>query len=328
MEIPQVSVIVPVYNVEKYLSKCIESVIHQTFKDFELILVDDGSTDGSSKICDDWKDSDSRVKVIHKKNGGLSEARNIGLDNSKGNYVFFLDSDDYIMPDTLYSLYNAVQGKKKGIAVGNTLLIWDDKESKGRMILQGKLSPKKALLALLQDEIPNYAVGKLYSVDLWESVRFPVGKAFEDIRTIYKVFWESQYVYIEDYAGYCYLQRQNSITDRAVHTRLDAIEAYKEQLEFARVYCEEAVPVLEFKVQETTARYVVLDNYVKNRKIGKQLNTYKKWVFKNFKSILSGKLNPVDKRRCRIQLLALISPSMYSWIYITYVNWKKKRKCE
>lgn len=96
MDTQKISVIVPVYNVEKYLSRCIDSIISQTFSDFELILVDDGSTDSSGKICDEYGKKDGRVKVIHKRNGGLSSARNCGLENAKGNYICFVDSDDWI----------------------------------------------------------------------------------------------------------------------------------------------------------------------------------------------------------------------------------------
>jgi glycosyltransferase involved in cell wall biosynthesis len=101
-----ISVIIPVYNVEKYLRECVDSVLSQTYKSYEIILVDDGSTDGSGEICDEYIDGHSQVKVIHKANGGLSDARNTGLKNAKGEYVYFLDSDDYIVPDAFQKLIN------------------------------------------------------------------------------------------------------------------------------------------------------------------------------------------------------------------------------
>ena len=103
----KISVIVPVYNVEKYLTKCVDSIMNQTYKDLEIILVDDGSTDNSGKICDEYVKKDKRFKVIHKKNGGLSDARNVGIKNSTGEYLSFIDSDDYIDNDMIECLYNA-----------------------------------------------------------------------------------------------------------------------------------------------------------------------------------------------------------------------------
>ena len=108
-----ISVIVPIYNVEKYLIKCIESIINQTYKDLEIILVDDGSTDSSGKICDEFATKDNRIKVIHKKNGGLSSARNIGLDICKGNYISFIDSDDYIELDMYEKMIKIIVKKWK-----------------------------------------------------------------------------------------------------------------------------------------------------------------------------------------------------------------------
>ena len=105
---PIVSVIVPVFNVEKYLDKCIESLIKQKLKDIEIILVDDGSTDLSGKICDEWKTRDSRIQVIHKKNGGLSDARNVGVELAKGKYIGFVDSDDYVSDDMFQILYQNI----------------------------------------------------------------------------------------------------------------------------------------------------------------------------------------------------------------------------
>lgn len=106
MNIPQISVIVPVYNVEKYLSRCIESILSQTFTDFELLLIDDGSTDRSGEICDEYAKKDTRIRVFHTKNRGVSAARNLGLDNAKGEWISFVDSDDWVENDYLKSLFN------------------------------------------------------------------------------------------------------------------------------------------------------------------------------------------------------------------------------
>ena len=117
MENDLISVIVPVYNAEKYLKQCIDSVIDQTYTKFELILVDDGSTDACGKICDYYAKLDKRIQVIHKKNGGLSDARNTGVENSNGNWIFFLDSDDYICSETLELLLEIAIQKKAHLGI-------------------------------------------------------------------------------------------------------------------------------------------------------------------------------------------------------------------
>lgn len=116
---PEISIIVPVYRVEKYLDRCVNSILNQTFTDFELILVDDGSPDRCPFMCDEWGKKDHRIKVIHKKNGGLSSARNAGLEIYQGRYVFFVDSDDWIEKNALDILYNIAVSTKADIVVGN-----------------------------------------------------------------------------------------------------------------------------------------------------------------------------------------------------------------
>ena len=124
---PIVSVIVPVFNVEKYLDKCIESLIKQKLKDIEIILVDDGSTDLSGKICDEWKTKDSRIQVIHKKNGGLSDARNVGVELAKGKYIGFVDSDDYVSDDMFQILYQNIEKENADISICGMYHCYADK---------------------------------------------------------------------------------------------------------------------------------------------------------------------------------------------------------
>ena len=120
-EQPLISVIVPVYNVEKYLKKCVNSITSQTYENLEILLVDDGSTDLSGQICNEFEKNDARIKVIHKKNGGLSDARNAGLDRAKGQYYAFIDSDDYIQDNTIEIMLNAVKKNKSEISVCNMI---------------------------------------------------------------------------------------------------------------------------------------------------------------------------------------------------------------
>ena len=126
----QVSIIVPVYQVETYLRQCIDSILAQTFTDFELILVDDGSKDKSGEICEEYAGKDGRVRVIHKENGGLSDARNAGLEQAAGEYFMFVDSDDYIAPTMIERLYNSIQSESADIAACNFCYVFDKKEKK------------------------------------------------------------------------------------------------------------------------------------------------------------------------------------------------------
>jgi len=112
-----ISIIIPVYNVEDYLARCLESILFQSFKDFEVLLIDDGSTDGSGKICDAYAQNDTRIRVIHKVNGGVSSARNVGLNNANGQYISFVDSDDFVHPCFLEFLYNSIKSSKADISI-------------------------------------------------------------------------------------------------------------------------------------------------------------------------------------------------------------------
>ena len=125
----KVSVIVPIYNVEEYINKCIDSILNQTFREFELILVDDGSTDNSGNICDTYKSIDNRVRVIHKDNGGLSDARNFGIEAATGEFLYFIDGDDFIHEDTLESMYNSIMKTNSDISVCNMIRYYGEEDT-------------------------------------------------------------------------------------------------------------------------------------------------------------------------------------------------------
>ena len=258
-----ISVIIPVYQVQDYVEKCLRSVMEQTYNNIEIIVVDDGSKDNSYNICKKLSKEDSRINIYRKKNGGLSDARNYGIEKSTGTYIYFLDSDDYILPDTIEKMYKAVKGKKNTISIMNTYVVWKDKTEIKKNLVYGELKSSDALLLLLQGKIPNYSCGKLFPRKFWDDIKFPVGEYFEDIKTIYKIFYKSKYIISLDDVGYCYVQRKGSITDEAKETRVDAINAYKEQLEFAKVNCKNAVPYIEYRIKETKIRNLFLKDYNK-----------------------------------------------------------------
>ena len=214
----KVSVIVPVYNVERYLKRCVNSIINQTFKDFELLLVDDGSTDLSGKICDKLKQSDNRIKIFHKKNGGLSDARNYGLQFAKGKYITFIDSDDFVSTDYIEILYNSILDNN-GVDISTVSsfhfsdekLIKDINLSKRKFeteVIDTKIAVKKMLL---NDNIAHESWGKMYSKNLWDNIQFPLGQILEDYSTTYKIFSKANKVAINNVKIYYYYQRSESI---------------------------------------------------------------------------------------------------------------------
>lgn len=234
----KISVIVPVYQVEAYLGRCVDSVLGQTVSDLDLILVDDGSPDGSGAICDAYAQKDSRVHVIHQKNGGLSAARNTGIDfafgNSDSDYLCFLDSDDYLSPRFLEEMLSAAEGLACPVAAC------------GEIKSGGEPLPEVAHPQFVRWEAMEYycresdvaaaaACGKIYRKDLFDGVRYPVGKLHEDEFTTYKVLYAAGAVAETQAPLYAYFQNTQGITGSSWKPgRMDALEAFREQAAFAR----------------------------------------------------------------------------------------------
>lgn len=209
-----ISIIIPVYNVEKYLKKCIKSIINQTYTNIEIILVDDGSTDNSGKICDELKNKDSRIVVIHKKNGGLSEARNVGIENATGKYIAFVDSDDYILNDMYEILYRNLIENDADISICKYIYIKEEdkidlKTDTNNIIIMNNLHAMKELL--LNKMITNHAWNKLYKKEIFDNIKFSVGKKYEDIDVMYLLFEKSRKIVYQDITRYIYINREGSI---------------------------------------------------------------------------------------------------------------------
>ena len=194
-----VSIIVPVYNVEKTLKRCLESILNQTFNDFEIILVNDGSSDNSLSICENFLKIDKRIKLINKKNGGLSSARNAGLKISNSKYISFIDSDDYINPKMIERL---VGGFNENNKIDITIIAHNIVDSNDKILEFNSYPSAKimknneALIELIKDEnIYSYAWDKMYKSHLFQNVKFPENRVFEDIATTYKLFHKSRLVF-------------------------------------------------------------------------------------------------------------------------------------
>jgi len=204
------SIIVPVYNVEKYLDKCLASILEQTYNDFECIIIDDGSPDNSNIIIDKYVKLDQRFKVIHQKNMGLSAARNAGLDIAEGDYIIFIDSDDYITYDYLEKFAAKIASTNAEIVVCGLTEVFKDYE---KNIVFEDESTEVIKQNILADVWPSYAWNKCYKKDLFANIRFPVGKIFEDILTIPELcLYAQKIVCIPDKLYYYNRHNENSIT--------------------------------------------------------------------------------------------------------------------
>lgn len=208
----KISIIVAVYNVEKYLVKCLDSLISQRYGNIEILLIDDGSKDNSGVICEKYADRYPFVRVIHKENGGLSDARNVGIDNATGRYLGFVDSDDWIDPGMYDSLIHSIKKDNTDIAICGYYRDYIGKQEKCSDCNAGIYSREVTLSKLFMgNELHDHSVTKLYKKELWDGVRFPVGKLYEDIRTIYKVIDKAHSVSVIEDCFYHYRQRKGSL---------------------------------------------------------------------------------------------------------------------
>lgn len=238
----KISVIIPVYNVEAYLSKCVDSVLNQSYQNFEVILVDDGSKDQSGGICDAYAKKDARVKVIHKQNEGLSSARNKGLDHATGNYYYFLDSDDYIAEDTLELLLGAIRRTGSDLALCNIQYVDEQGTVLSRQnafkeygVRDGTWTKKEFWRHYMGfgHIVCVVACNKLYKKELFAQQRYPEGKIREDEFVVHHVVDQCQKIACVKKKLYFYRQRNGSIMSQKYEIgQMDAAEAYLERCEF------------------------------------------------------------------------------------------------
>jgi len=223
-----VSIIIPVYNVERYLARCIGSALSQTYSPIEIILVDDGSTDNSGEICDEISGKNPGVKVIHKKNGGLSSARNAGIEAAKGEAIFFLDSDDYISHDCIEKCVKIMDKTKSDISIIRMMYITEGtnneiEENTG--LREEILTAEEAIEAsLYQVKFSCNAPAKLYRRNVIGNIRFPIGKLSEDLATCHLFLNNAIRIVYSNKYGYYYRQHNNSIMHTFNPGRLDALE--------------------------------------------------------------------------------------------------------
>lgn len=323
---PIVSIIVPVYNVEKYLNRCVDSIINQSYKDIEIILVNDGSTDNCGKIIDDYKNNDDRVKVIHKENGGLSDARNFGIDVAKGKYLMFIDSDDWVDDKYVETFLNVMIEEKADLVIGKIKSVFNEKNIpinlKNRIMLSRVDAYRKMFL---EDGSIISACAKMYKKELFDTLRFEKGKLYEDFLIFDKIIEGSNKIVYIDYLGYYYFIKSNSITRSNFNpNRMVLIDKSKYYIEF----CKCKYPILN---NAAIRRYVVscynilasstLDKKYNDysRKIRKEIIKYNNLIFKI----------PEFTRKDRIQALIInlgVIPYRFSLKLHNFIKYNIKDK--
>lgn len=289
-----ISVVVPVYNVESYLPHCVDTILKQTYTNIEVFLVDDGSTDSSGIICEELAELDNRIKVIRKNNGGLSDARNVAIEKANGEYITFIDSDDYIPYDSLEYLYSLIREYNADISIGKMLLTSETNELRRNQETQIlKLENKEAVKEMLYGSYYTAsASGKLYKSSLFKNVRYPYGKLNEDLFTTYKVLDKANLTICSNKIVYYYFHRNGSIMNSAFsYKKLDVLQAlnqinkdielydYGAQSAFSALTLSTAVAVLALRPEKKYIkeydiwyrikknRYIVLRDKRCNRRI-------------------------------------------------------------
>lgn len=245
-----VSIVVPVYNVAEYVGVCINSLVSQTYKNIEIFLVDDGSTDNSTEICKDWAARDSRIIFIHKANGGAASARNAALDRCRGQYITFVDSDDYIDDNYIEVLHAAIEKTRADISIcgwkNETDSVLRKPDTAKGSVIYSKIEAMNKLL--YQEEFDTAMWAKLYKAELFEEIRFPEGNIYEDIAIIYKVFEMAEQVVYVSYEGYHYLLREAGTTLKRFTTKkMDLIDVVEEMEAYILEQCPEVQSAMRSK---------------------------------------------------------------------------------
>lgn len=307
MSKPLVSVIVPIYNVEKYLEKCVTSIRNQDYTNLEIILVDDGSPDACPQLCDAYAKADKRIRVIHKKNGGLSDARNAGIRVATGDYLAFIDSDDYVDPAFVSTLLHEAQRQDADIVACSLQRVYDDKTVfPPKWVDEATFSNIEGIRDILSSPslCDVMAWNKLYKKELFTKtgILYPVGKVHEDMFTTYKLFYAAQKICFVNKPLYYYVQREGSIINQGFNKkRLHAVEATGEVLDW--------VTANHLPLEQEAMAYrfgfiiVVLNDMVEQDAIDKAAwDELAAWVAANKKSLLR---NPFVSRNNRLLIRVL-----------------------
>ncbi|MEH7388528.1 glycosyltransferase, partial [Bacillus sp. JJ1521] len=324
---PKISIIVPIYKVELYLRKCVDSILNQTFTDFELILVNDGSPDNCGKLCDEYAMSDSRVMVIHKENGGLSSARNAGIKIAKGKYIGFVDSDDYINKKMYEILYNNAELHQSDVVVCDVIKVEVDLSNDLEQCLDSDYDVQNFtnIEALNQLYSPNenvfdpmgkggerwiFAVNKLYKKNLFQSLKYQEGVIYEDELIVHRIYYQSTMVTSVSAKLYYYVQRPDSIVYSPFSIKkFDRVFALKERADFFKSISQKNLHEKAFKcyLEVLIWYYFVAKSNLSD--VGKELKKLKKTLNGNIVSLMK---NPyISWKQKGMIIMFIINPSIY-----------------
>lgn len=324
----KISIIVPVYNIEKYLENCVESILNQTFKDLEIILVDDGSTDNSGKICDIYKHKDKRIKVIHKENGGLSSARNCGIEIASGEYIGLVDSDDYIHPQKYEILYKNAIKYSSDIVVSSYKSVYttSDLELYNPIKIEGEITNYTSLEAqeeLYKEKSLDFSISwtKLYKKCLFDNLRYEVGRIYEDEFMIHKILHKSKIITYVPAKLHFYYQREGSIMHSKYSIKnLDEIYYKMDRADFYReVGIENLVHKAECEyINELFFQYFKAKNELNN--IDNQLKNIRRDFKYRLKYLLK---NPMYNKKEKLLWIVFY---IYPYLYELYCDIKLKNQ--
>lgn len=319
---PLISIILPIYNIQGYLKKCMDSIFAQTYKNLEIIMIDDGSTDKSSEMCDEYLKADSRVVVFHKKNGGLSDARNYGIERAKGEYITCIDPDDYVDIDYIEYLYKLIEKYNAKMSVCQHRVVYDSGKideygSNGDESIDNKFCIERMLY---HDVIDTSAWAKLYEKSLFDTVKYPKGKLFEDIGTTYKLMLQCNKIAVGYESKYNYIVRNNSIVNCSFSIRkFDLLETTDDMAEnVLKVYPDLEKAVMRRRIY---ARFSTLNQMSKTKDFKAERNEMIRFIKENKNIIMSDP--KVPKRDIIAVRMLSMGYSIYKICWNMYVKIKK-----
>ena len=283
-----ISIIVPVYNVEQYLRKCLDSIINQTYRDLEILIIDDGSTDGSGEICNEYAAFDHRLQVIHQNNKGLSEARNSGIDIATGDYILFVDGDDWIESNTVECLYQACLDHNAEVSCCGHYKEFADRTTVHSLVTSKKeYEGEEITVPAMKGSFAHYAWEKLWKRSLFEEFRFPSGMQFEDVATTWKLFLRCNKVVCIPDVLFHYTYRKDSIGNTKTMKNLaDRWAAFKERYDMMSDKSDELKRICTMGCLQTIG-YTWRWLYIVKDRDEKKLNEMREFLKNNREAIRS-----------------------------------------
>ncbi len=301
---PLISVIIPVYNIKKYLPFCLDNILNQTYENIEVMIVDDGSFDGTSKVCDEYAEKDQRVKIIHKSNEGQSVARNVALKNVEGEYVIFIDGDDWVRNDYIRVLFDVAMKYDADIVNCNFVRTSRVGKVDGDLgsFTEIEFDSQAAIESLCyMKELSCAPYSKLFKKEIWNELEFPIGFIYEDLATIYKTYDIANRIVYIDYNGYFYFQRKGSSLNSIFNEKkLSRIDFSEEILDFVKAHYPQIVNAAYCRLFWSASGALMdipwsYDNTVRKKQIIHDIKNSRLIVLKD------------SNCKCKIRCLAMLS---------------------